>query len=143
MRLQQFAGMMKGKRNGLRRIAGSLRTPGSSAIAGMVLMGLALVCVITYWAVAGLAVREIVLYSGQEGGTYQPLAVEIARLIEQENPRLRVRVETSAGSYENLEKIALQQEPNAIGILQNDVRIPERLADEGNDLRSLLPLHQG
>lgn len=135
--------MMKGKRNGLRRIAGSLRTPGSSAIAGMVLMGLALVCVITYWAVAGLAVREIVLYSGQEGGTYQPLAVEIARLIEQENPRLRVRVETSAGSYENLEKIALQQEPNAIGILQNDVRIPERLADEGNDLRSLLPLHQG
>lgn len=106
-------------------------------------MGFLLIGVLLYWIVTGFTVREIVLYSGQEGGTYRPLALAIAELIERENPRMRVRVESSEGSYENLERVALQSAPYSIGIIQNDVRVPAEFAEEGSGLRSLLPLHQG
>lgn len=131
------------KKSRLRRFWVTLKRPGASHIVGMMVMGILLVLVILYWGITGFSARELVLYAGQKGGTYQPLAVAIARLIERENPRIRVRVELSEGSYENVQRVLRQKEPNAIGIIQNDVRIPESLAVEGNELRTLLPLHQG
>ncbi|MEM1443517.1 MAG: TAXI family TRAP transporter solute-binding subunit, partial [Verrucomicrobiota bacterium] len=135
--------MEKSKSEKARGFLGALGKPGSFHIFVMVLMGVLLISVLVYWTITGVSKREVVLYSGQEGGTYRPLAEAIALLIERENPRVRVRVEASAGSLENVEHVAKQDEPNSIGIIQNDVRIPLKLATEGSDLRSLLPLHQG
>lgn len=125
------------------RFLGALRKPGSVHIFVMLLMGVVLISVLLYWTITGISTRQVVLYSGQEGGTYRPLADAIAGLIERENPRVRVRVEASDGSFENVERVATQSERNSIGIIQNDVRIPPELAAEGSHLRSLLPLHQG
>ncbi|MEM7600526.1 MAG: TAXI family TRAP transporter solute-binding subunit [Verrucomicrobiota bacterium] len=121
----------------------AFKKPGNSHIVVMLLMGVLLISVLVYWGITGFAVREVVLHAGQKGGTYHPLALAIARLVELENPRIRVRVEVSEGSYENVKRVSQQREANSIGIVQNDVRIPESLNTEGGDLRSLLPLHQG
>ncbi|MEM6917261.1 MAG: TAXI family TRAP transporter solute-binding subunit, partial [Verrucomicrobiota bacterium] len=135
--------MGEAKLKKISRFLGALRKPGLFHIMIMVLMGVLLIGVLLYGSITGFSTREVVLYSGQEGGTYRPLAEAIASLIERENPRVRVRVEASAGSLENLERVARQEESNSIGIIQNDVRIPTTFAVEGSDLRSLLPLHQG
>lgn len=100
--------------------------------------------IVLWWIFARQSQQTLVLYSGQDGGTYKPLAVEIAKLIEHENPGVHVEVRESQGSLENLRRVSEDQSGRTLGIIQNDVDIPDSFPEStASIVRSLLPLHQG
>lgn len=110
----------------------------------MVLLGLLGAGLAVGWWMTHERKESLVLYSGQTGGTYQPLAKEIATLLERENPGLSVEVRESEGSVANLRSVIESSDGRVLGIIQNDVFLPDELLERGsNELRSLLPLHQG
>ena len=116
------------------------------ALYGVTMVVLAIVSAaiaIGWWMTQGRE-EQLALYSGQVGGTYQPLAREIAGLLERENSGLRVEVRESEGSLENLRSVIQAENGRVIGIVQNDVFLPDDLMERGVvALRSLLPLHHG
>ena len=121
-------------------------TSGSGSVYAIVTI-CAAICIagIIVWGILSQQSQQtLTLYSGQKGGTYYPLAVEIAKLLERENPGVRVNVRESEGSLQNLRNVANDTRGKALGIVQNDVYVPANLtSDSASSVRSLLPLHQG
>ncbi len=121
-----------------------LTSPGAFYAITMVFLGLVAAGLTIGWWMTHERKESLVLYSGQAGGTYQPLAREIASLLERENPGLHVEVQESEGSVANLRSVINSSDGRVLGILQNDVFLPDDLHDRGSsELRSLLPLHHG
>jgi len=78
-------------------------------------------------------VVELNLAAGQEGALYLPLAKTLRDLVKAQNPRIRIRVQTSAGSQENLQRI--RRGEAQLALVQNDSR-------GGPGIRTLAPLHR-
>lgn len=75
----------------------------------------------------------LILSAGQPGGTYLPLAEAIARMVQEDNPRIRIKVVTSSGGMENLQRLEAGQAQ--LALTQND-------AAGGAQIRTLTPLYQ-
>lgn len=122
----------------------SISGSGSFYAAVTLCAAICIAAIVLWWVFKGQTQQTLLLFSGQDGGTYKPLAVEIAKLVERENPGLRVKVMESQGSLENLRQVADDQSGRTLGIIQNDIDIPLSFPeDTPNSIRSLLPLHQG
>ena len=65
----------------------------------------------------------ITFYTGSEGGLYNKMGLEIKRAIESEHPKLRIKVEKSQGSNENIQ--ALQNGKCQLALIQNDAKCEE------------------
>lgn len=128
----------------LRKLGGSLANPRVFYAVAMVLLGAVVAGLLGWWLVARKRTESLVLYSGQPGGIYKPLAEEIAKQIEQGNPRFEIEVRTSDGSRANLRSVIDDRDGKVLAIIQNDTR-PETGLPGGADtaVRSLLPLHAG
>lgn len=129
-----------------RKLGVSLVSPRVFYAGAMVLLGAISIGILIWWLVSREQTQQLVLLSGQAGGTYRPLAEKIATLIEGENDRLEIEVRDSEGSITNLRRVAAGGESttHVLGIIQNDVAIPPDWENaRANTVRSLLPLHSG
>lgn len=128
----------------LRKFGGPLASPRIFYGLAMVILAVCIATILIWWLVAREKTQTLVLYSGQQGGTYQPLAEEIANLIEREHSEIKIEVRESEGSVANLRRLTEDERGHSLAIVQNDVLVPESMsASDAGAIRSLLPLHQG
>lgn len=74
------------------------------------------------------------LSAGQPGGTYLPFAHDVAKLIEQKNPQIKVEVLESDGSSENSRRVTSGEAE--LALIQNDI-------PSTNEIRAIGPLYSG
>jgi TRAP transporter TAXI family solute receptor len=108
---------------------------------------LILICVIFMSSLVASEVRannEVVLYAGQQAGTYHSFGEDMASLFEKSN--IKLNVITTDGSIENIRKVAGSKKP-AIGLVQSDVLGFMRRSNNpdtqhlSEQLRMVLPLY--